>query len=197
MKHRKDTDSAENAMVLRNILWTFPYLSVIGLLFGYLLAGSPGAVFGLIAAAAASIVIESATSIFTGILGGGVINVFYGLGRRTIGTRERMAGDLNVVRFHKRSGKFDEALLKLEAILARDPDFPEALFLKAQILWEGFEDRYAAKECLLKIIKVEPDKKAVFHRWALNFYRELSNQKIEQFKKSGNITMKSGEYSHK
>jgi tetratricopeptide (TPR) repeat protein len=87
-----------------------------------------------------------------------------------------MAGDLNVVRYHKLRNQFEDALLKIEAILAKDPDFPEALFLKAQILWEGFEDCQAAKECLLKIIKVEPDKKAVFHRWALNFYRELSDR---------------------
>ena len=73
--------------------------------------------------------------------------------------------------------RFDDALLKIEAVLAKDPDFPEALFLKAQILWEGFEDRQAAKECLLKIIKVEPDKKAVFRRWALSFYGELSEGK--------------------
>lgn len=176
MKPRKDTDTAENAMVLRNIMWAFPYLGVIGLLLGYVLSGFLGAVFGLIAAATASTIIGSATSFFTGALGGGAVNVFYGLGRKTIGIRERLAGDLNVVRFHKRSEKFDEALIKLETVLAKDPDFPEALFLKAQILWEGFEDRQAAKECLLKIIKVEPDKKAVFHRWALNFYRELSDR---------------------
>jgi tetratricopeptide (TPR) repeat protein len=87
-----------------------------------------------------------------------------------------MAGDLNVVRYHKLLNQFEDALLKIEAVLAKDPDFPEALFLKAQILWEGFEDRQAAKECLVKIIKTEPDKKAVFRRWALNFYRELSEQ---------------------
>jgi len=50
------------------------------------------------------------------------------------------------------------------------------LFLKAQILWEGFEDREAAKSCLLKIIKLEPDKDALYHRWALDLYRELSNK---------------------
>jgi hypothetical protein len=46
--------------------------------------------------------------------------------------------------------------------------------LKARILWEGFEDREAAKTCLLKIIKVEQDKDALHHRWALDFYRKLS-----------------------
>ena len=89
-----------------------------------------------------------------------------------------MAGDLNVVRYHKLCNQFDEALLKIEDVLAKDPDFAEALFLKAQILWEGFEDRQAAKACLLKITKVEPDKKAVFHRWAINLYREISHETV-------------------
>jgi tetratricopeptide (TPR) repeat protein len=85
-----------------------------------------------------------------------------------------LSGDLNVVRYHKLCHRFDDALIKIEEILARDPDFAEALFLKAQILWEGFEDRKAARKCLLKIMAVEPDENAVFHRWALNFYEALS-----------------------
>ena len=80
----------------------------------------------------------------------------------------------NTVLFRKRS---EIASRVIEEILARDPDFAEALFLKAQLLWEGFEDREAARKCLLKIIKVEPDKRAVFHRWALNLYHEISGKR--------------------
>ena len=69
---------------------------------------------------------------------------------------------------------YEGALVKLEDILARDPDFPEALFLKAQILWEGFQDRTAAKACLMRVIKIESDKKAMLHRWALNLHREIN-----------------------
>ena len=61
---------------------------------------------------------------------------------------------------------------------AKEPDFPEALFLKAQILWEGFDDREGAKNSLMRIIKVEPDEKAVLRRWALNLYRELSEANL-------------------
>ena len=64
-------------------------------------------------------------------------------------------------------------MIKIEDILAKDPKFPEALFLKAQILWQGFEDKETANQCLLKIIQTEPDRKAVFHRWALNLYAEI------------------------
>jgi hypothetical protein len=80
------------------------------------------------------------------------------------------------VRYHKLCHRFDDALIKIEEVLAKDPDFVEALLLKAQILWEGFEDSNAASKCLLKILAAEPDKKAVFHRWALNLNQELSDE---------------------
>ena len=158
------------------MLWALPYLSVMGLSMGYLTGGPIGAIVGLMAAVAVSAVIGSITTAVSGKISGGAINVFYGLGRRTIGLRDRLAGDLNVVRYHKLCSRFDEALIKIEDVLAQDPEFSEALFLKAQILWEGFEDARAAKECLLKIIRVEPDTRAVFHRWALNLYGDIQKR---------------------
>ena len=173
MNFLKDVNSANAALTLRNTLWALPYLGVLGLTVGYSTGGLMGAFIGLMAAAAVSTIIGSATTIFTGIVSGGAVNVFYGMGRKTIHLRERLAGDLNVAKHHKLCNRFDEALIKIEDILAKDPGFTEALFLKAQILWQGFEDREAAKQCLLKIIMTEPDKKAVFHRWALNLYGEI------------------------
>jgi hypothetical protein len=145
MKLLKDVNSADSALTLRNAIWAFPYLAVMGLIWGYLAGGSSGAVVGLVVAFLVSATIGSAASTITGRLGEGAGNTLFGLGRRTIGIRERMAGDLNVVRYHKLCNQFEDALLKIDAVLAKDPDFPEALFLKAQILWEGFEDRQAAK----------------------------------------------------
>ena len=190
MKPLKDVNSANAALTLRNTLWALPYLAVIGSSLGYLTGGLPGAFIGLLAAAAVSAIIGSAATIFTGIVGGGAVNVFYGIGRKTIGLRERLAGDLNVAKHHKSCDRFDEALIKIEDILAKDPEFSEALFLKAQILWQGFEDHEAAKQCLLKIIKTEPDKRAVFHRWALNLYGEI--KKNAYFKESATMENAAG-----
>ena len=69
---------------------------------------------------------------------------------------------------------FSKALLTVEGVLTREPDFPEALLLKAQLLWEGFEDAVSAKQCLIDMLKVETDKKSPFHRWALALYKEIS-----------------------
>jgi tetratricopeptide (TPR) repeat protein len=173
MKPLEDVDSAGAALTLRNMLWVLPYLSVMGLSMGYLTGGLLGAGIGLIAAVFVSAVVGSIATAFSGLLSGGAVDVLYGTGRRAIGLRERLAGDLNVVRHHKLCDRFDEALITIEDILAKDPEFPEALFLKAQILWHGFEDAEAAKGCLLKVIQIEPDKETVFHRWALNLYGDI------------------------
>ncbi len=165
-KQLKDVDSVRQAIRLNNFMRTVPFLGMLGLVLG--------GFQGLLVAAAASALVSVCTEMFSGMLGSGSINTLYGFGRRTSTLRERLAGDLSCVRFHKMKQDHDSALVKLEEILARDPDFPEALFLKAQILWEGCQDRAAAKACLMRVIKAEPDKNAVFHRWALSLHREIN-----------------------
>jgi tetratricopeptide (TPR) repeat protein len=174
MKLQKDGESAEPTLHLRNAIWARPYLAVMGLIWGYLAGGSSGAVVGLAGAFLASATIGSAGLIRKGLLGKGTVSAHTASGLKTIGQRKRPASDLNRVRYHKLCNRFDQALLALEEVLAKDPDFPEALILKAQILWEGFDDREGARSSLLRLMKVEPDEKAVFRRWAVNFYRELS-----------------------
>jgi tetratricopeptide (TPR) repeat protein len=175
MKTRKETDSDHAALTLRNAIWSIPYLAGMGFIWGYLADGSSGAMVGMIVAIAISSLIGSAATIFSGSVRGGAANTPNVPGIGTIGNPERLTGDLNGVRYHKLCNRYDQALLKLEAILAKDPYFTEALLLKAQILWEGFEDREAAKECLIEILAAEPETKAVFHHWALNFYQDLTS----------------------
>ena len=170
-------DSANAVFKLKNTIWTFPYLAVMGLIWGYLAGASSGAIIGLAAAAAISVILGSTTSIFTATPGGGAAYTRPIPARSTMSLRRQLASDLNVVRYHKLCHRFDDALIKIEEVLAKDPDFVEALLLKAQILWEGFEDCKAARKCLQKILAAEPDENAVFHRWALNFFNELSEEK--------------------
>ncbi len=75
------------------------------------------------------------------------------------------------------SKRHDLALGCVDEVLAADPDIPEALFVKAQILWEGYQDAAAAKQCLFHLMKVEPDKEASFHRWSLSLYKEIATSK--------------------
>lgn len=101
------------------------------------------------------------------------VNTLYGTGRINRGFREQYGGDLNRVRFHKMNGRYDESLIILEGVLAADPTFHEALFLRAQILFDGYRDTIGAKECPIKLMKAAPDKNTTLHRWALSLYREL------------------------
>jgi hypothetical protein len=163
----KAVDSAARAEFIKVFLWLCPFIAVIGLaLWG---------IFGLVAGLLVSIVATKLFVSFTGGVGG----LFGGLfsGRRPIYSREeRYEGDLNQARFHKMNKHYDKALEIINAVVDQEPDFPEALFLKAQILCEGFEDITAAKVCLQKVTAVVTDKDATIYRWASNLYEELLNK---------------------
>jgi tetratricopeptide (TPR) repeat protein len=143
-------------------------LPVLGLL-GLILGGVPGLLIGM----AASAGVAFTSDIFCGAIGSGSVNLLYGTGRRTSSLQEQIAGDLNIVRFHKMNQRFDRALETVEEVLERDPDFPEALFLKAQVLWDGFEDYAGTSQCLQRVMEVSPDESAAFHRWAVRMYEEM------------------------
>ena len=85
----------------------------------------------------------------SGRLGDGSVNVLYGMGRVDRTLRDQFIGTLNQARFHKMSKRHDLALACVDEVLAADPDFPEALFIKAQILWEGYQDAAADQLDLL------------------------------------------------
>jgi hypothetical protein len=53
MKPGNHADSANTVFKLKNTIWTFPYLAVMGLIWGYLAGASSGAIAGLTAAARA------------------------------------------------------------------------------------------------------------------------------------------------
>ena len=153
--------------ILLNSLRFLPFCALAGLV--------AGGVFALLFAIPGSFALAVMVELLSGVIGATSSNLLYGTGRRVRSPREQFAGTLNQVRYHKMCKEFQEALSTAEDVLTRDPDFSEALLLKAQILWEGFEDRSGAKICLIKILKVEPNKKSPFHRWALALYKEIAD----------------------
>jgi hypothetical protein len=161
----KDVDLVRRTTFLQNFVRALPVLGLLGLILG----GIPGLLIGI----AASAGVAFTSDIFCGAIGSGSVNLLYGTGRRTSSLREQLTGDLNVVRFHKMNRRFDRALETVEEVLAKDPDFPEALFLKAQVLWDGFEDYAGTSQCLQRVMEVSPDENAAFHRWAVKMNEEL------------------------
>lgn len=111
---------------------------------------------------------------------------FYG-GRRTcLSVDELMKGELDKIRFSKRNGRFDEALQMINELLKKAPDYPEALFLKAQVLDEAYGYHESARKCLQKIIDTVPGNNEI-HRWAANYLEQISfpgNERKNQNKRS-------------
>ena len=87
---------------------------------------------------------------------------------------ERFTGELDKIRFHKREGDFDKALSLVNNILEKEQEFPEALYLKAQILWEGFGNRSAAVSYLEKTMHLAGEGEPLY-RWASGYLSEMDD----------------------
>ena len=103
------------------------------------------------------------------ILGG---NVLSGWTPGLQDPRDQFAADLEKIRECKRTKHFPEALHLANHILRQDPEFPDALYLKATILWEGFGNAEGAKGYLKKIKEKVPENETL-HRWASSYYDEI------------------------
>jgi tetratricopeptide (TPR) repeat protein len=96
---------------------------------------------------------------------------------------DQLAGELVKARLMKASKRFDEALEVINKTLDRLPDYPEALLLKAQILWEGYSDYPAAKACLQHVLQMEKmrnEKDKTVRRWCANLLKEMLEEKRAQ-----------------
>ena len=96
--------------------------------------------------------------------------------------RERLAGDVEKARHSKRNGRFEEALGIIDGVLARDKEFPEALFLKAQILWEGFDRSAESKILLRMVMRLVPDDNPLYH-WSSNYFNEMMGKQRGNFRR--------------
>jgi tetratricopeptide (TPR) repeat protein len=169
----KDIDSVARSQFLRLFAWLFAPLCVLGFwgsgLKGIMLAF----VFSLVVSPLIMLILEK--------FGRSTASFLYGGGYGSWSKRDQLRGDLNTVKHHKMRKEYDQALEVVNRILKIDPDFSEAIFLKAQILWEGFENTAASKGYLKQIIETKKDKDETIHRWASTLYDELTA--IEKEKK--------------
>jgi len=101
---------------------------------------------------------------------------FYGGRKAEWSVRQQLAGDLEKIRFSKRQGRYDDALLLATNFLKLLPHDSEALFLKAQILHEGFGYSESAKKCLEIIIKEIPATETL-HLWASSYHKDITSGK--------------------
>ena len=168
LKPLKDQDAVVGFQFLRCFFWVFFATGVLG----FFIAGTRGILIAAVLSVFASMLIIFVTDKL-----GGMAGAIYGGSRPTPDLRTRFSADLDRVRYQKMHKRFDEALSTVNQLLTQDPDFPDTLFLKAQILFEGFEDVEGAKKCLTKVIEVAPENQETVHRWASTLYHQLTETK--------------------
>jgi hypothetical protein len=88
--------------------------------------------------------------------------------------REQFAVDLKKAMRLRVEKEFDQANAILNSLLRRDPEWPEALFLKAQVMWEGFGNVGSAKSYLEKIMKMKQVENVAIMDMANSLYQEFS-----------------------
>lgn len=166
LKPLKDIDSYTRTRFLGIYIRIFPGLGLIGLFVR--------GVSGVAVAAFVSVILTIIVMLISDKIGGTVANTLYGAGKGGRSLREQLAGTLDQARYQKRQKQFEQALNTVNEILDQDPDFSDALFLKAQILWDGFGNSAAAQGYIKKVMKVAPNKDETLHRWASAYYDELT-----------------------
>ena len=169
----KNIDSAARSHLLKSCMLPLPYLFLGGIMFGFAFRGILGALLGVFAAVCLSVIVGTISMLITGTVGGSASGLLYGRGKSTFSLRERLEGDLQQVRYHKMNKNFDKALDLINGVLSQDPNFPDALFLKAQILWEGFKDSTGTKSCLDQVMKAVQDEDEPLHRWDCHLLSEI------------------------
>ena len=165
-KPLKNIDSVARSQFIKFFLWLFGPLCVLGFLFIR--------IEGIAIAFIASLVITPVVMFVLDKFSGGTSSLIYGGSHGTWSERELLEGDLNTAKYYKMRKEYDQALKAVNHILKIDPEFTEALFIKAQILWDGFENSAAAKANLKKIIEMKKEEDTSFYRWASNLYDELT-----------------------
>ena len=146
-------------------LWIAPIMHILWFLSG----GMWSYVWTLLA----SLLGPLAVCVIVNRVGERSVSGLYGLRRNDLTTQERSAGELDKIRFHKREGDFDRALSLVNNVLEKDQEFPEALYLKAQILWEGFGNRSAAVSYLERTMQLAGEGEPLY-RWASGYLSEMN-----------------------
>ncbi len=163
LKPLKNIDLVHKSQQLKAFCLTLPPLGLLGFVkFG---------IVGLIIAPILSLSISLISVAVSERLGGIATKLYVGRKPRW-NLQERFSADLTCARVQKMNKKYDDAIIIVENILAQQPDFNEALLLKAQILSGGFNENHGAKKCLIKILQSEP-RNSPIHSWTKSFYKEL------------------------
>lgn len=173
-KPLKNIDSARRTQFLRVLFWAFPPIFILGLLIGLSIFESlaMGIIIGTTVGLLFNVIIYY-TIEYTGSFG---VNFLYGKRKSVWSNLEKYEGPLNQARHLKVKNEYASAHNIVNEILSKAPDLPEALYLKAQILWEGYQKSEPSKILLAKILTVVPDKSETYNRWAHTLLDQINRE---------------------
>jgi tetratricopeptide (TPR) repeat protein len=106
-------------------------------------------------------------------IGGSAVDILFGRRRGLWSLREQLEGPLRQARTQFEANQFDEALKVINKVIAKDPQYPEALLLKGRILWEGFHNDALAKSYLLRTLALAPDDADPIHLQAAGLINDI------------------------
>jgi len=167
----KDIDSVAHANLLKAYCYCIITLGAPFLLFG----GLKGFLIAVFACIPLAIFINLIAGIFADLTG-----KLFGAGRKPSWTiKERFQSDIEQAMFFKRQQQYYRALKKVDEILNQAPEFAEALFLKAQILWEGYDTANGARRYLNMAVNcVSPEEH--LHHWIHSYQNKINFESGER-----------------
>ena len=160
----KDIDTANRSLFLKTYVRiclpiSLPFILLSGFLKGFFMAAGISLF--------ATLIIMFAAEKFSNI-----VKILYGGRKNIISTREQMQSVLRAARLAKMKKDYSKAIGIVNVILLQDPNFYEAMLVKAQILSEGFNNTDGAKKYLKKVIThTQPDESV--HIWSSTLYKQL------------------------
>lgn len=185
---RKDKDYVKKSQFIWVLAWFLAIPLVVLIMVGSL-GGTARPVRwlaegGIIVLIAAAVLLAVIFFFVVDRISSSYLNLLMPGGRSIRSRREQLAADFAVIKEDKRQGRFEEALQKINTYLEKDRDYPEAMFLKAQILWEGFNKSVEARRYLAKVRSMVPESEPL-HQWALDIHQEIKD-KDDREKESNN-----------
>lgn len=163
----KDPDLKTLTYFLRIAGLTVPFVCLLGLYIGYVYWGLPGAMAGVAIAVMTGLAVSTIIFFLMDALGGAAGNLIFGRREAIWTIREQVQGFLSQARFNRQNKDYQAALSFVNRVLEKDPDFADALLLKAQILWEGFGQSHAAIQFLEKALSLEEKNQMVQNQASL------------------------------
>jgi tetratricopeptide (TPR) repeat protein len=163
-KPAKDRDLKGVTYFLRVAGLAVPFLCLLGLYVGYVRWGLHGAIGGALGAIIVGLGLSALIMYLLDAAGGATSNLISGRREAVWTNREQLEGVLSQARFNKDKGDYTIAFKYINQVLQKDPDYPEALMLKAQILWEGFSRADAALQFLEKLLTLKDGDKMLFNQ---------------------------------